>query len=163
MDDPKNTSEGIMSLHEKMMRRALLLARRAAEAGEVPVGAMVAVGDRVVAEGHNLVETENDPTRHAEMVALRAARAALGQRWLTDATLYVTLEPCAMCAGAIVLSRVMAVVFGASDPKGGAMGSLYKVGVDGRLNHTVSCTGGVLADECGALLTAFFRDRRSQS
>lgn len=149
-----------MNGHETYMRRAIALARAAAGAGEVPVGAVIVADGEVVAEAANRVEADGDPTRHAEMIVLDEARGKLGTKWLIGATLYVTLEPCAMCAGAIVLSRLSSVVFGAPDPKGGAMGSLYEIGLDGRLNHTLECTGGILAGECGALLTGFFKERR---
>lgn len=145
-----------------LMREAIAVARSAEREGEVPVGAVVAVGGEIVARGRNRVEADRDPTAHAELVAIRAACAALDRKWLTGATLVVTLEPCAMCAGAIVLARLDRLVFGATDPKAGAIGSRYRIGVDGRLNHTVDTVGGVLADECGAMLTGFFRGRRGR-
>jgi len=142
------------------MSRALALAREAALAGEVPVGAVLVRGDDVLAESHNLTVTEADPTTHAEVVAIRRAAAAVGDWRLLDTTLYVTLEPCAMCAGAIVLARIPRVVFGARDPKAGMVGSLGNLLQDSRLNHRCEVTEGVLAEEAGTLLRDFFRERR---
>ncbi len=143
------------------MRLALDEARRAAEAGEVPVGALVLGPDgAVVARAGNERESLDDPTAHAEVLALRRAGAALGTWQLAGCTLVVTLEPCTMCAGALVLARVERLVFGAWDPKAGAVGSLWDVVRDRRLNHRPEVVGGVLAEECGALLEGFFTDRR---
>ena len=142
------------------MRRALALAERAASADEVPVGALVVVDGAIVAEAHNEPRSRNDPTAHAEILALRAAGEALGHWWLNGATLYVTLEPCAMCAGAVVLARIDRLVFAAADPKAGMAGSLACVPRDERLNHRVEITSGVLADEAGTLLRDFFKARR---
>lgn len=143
------------------MRAALEAARAAAAAGDVPIGAVVLdAAGAVVAAGHNEREANADPTAHAEVVALRRAGAALGSWRLGGCTLAVTLEPCAMCAGALVLARVTRVVFGAWDPKAGAAGSLWDVLRDRRLNHRPEVSSGVLADECGALLSGFFADRR---
>ena len=142
------------------MGLALEEARRAAEAGEVPVGAVVVVDGAVVARGHNRREVDSDPTAHAELVALRAACADAGAWRLPDATVVVTLEPCPMCAGAMVAARVGRVVFGAPDPKAGACGSLYQLGADPRLPHEFAVTHGVRAEECGELLRSFFADRR---
>ena len=144
------------------MRRALEEARRAGELGEVPVGATVVRGGEVVAVGHNLTHTDADPSAHAEMLAIRRAARALGEWRLLECTLYVTLEPCAMCSGAIVLARVPRVVFGAWDPKAGMCGSLENLVQDARLNHRVELVGGVLAQECGDLLRDFFRARRGR-
>jgi tRNA(adenine34) deaminase len=143
------------------MRRALELARAAGAEGEVPVGAVVVSGGRIVGEGANRPIAGHDPTAHAEIVALRAAAAALGSYRLNDAVLYVTLEPCAMCAAAMVHARVRRVVFGAFDPKAGAAGSLIDLFRLQGLNHRVDAFGGVLADECGALLSGFFEARRA--
>ncbi|MDI3256725.1 MAG: tRNA adenosine(34) deaminase TadA [Kyrpidia sp.] len=143
----------------RYMERALEQARRARAMGEVPIGAVVVVGRRVVGEGHNLRETWNDPTAHAEMVALRQAAQAIGGWRLMGATLYVTLEPCAMCVGAAVLARVDRVVFGAPDPKAGACGSVLNV-AGAPLNHRVQVEGGVLQQACADLLVQFFRDLR---
>jgi tRNA(adenine34) deaminase len=145
---------------ERLMRLALREAERAAEHGDVPIGAVVVVAGGVVAAAHNERELSQDPTAHAEILALRAAAAAVGSWRVLDATLYVTLEPCAMCAGAIVLARVGRVVFGASDPKAGACGSVLDVLGEPRLNHRPAVEGGLLAQECGALLSGFFAARR---
>lgn len=142
------------------MRAALREARKAAEEGEVPVGAVIVHEGRIVGRAHNQRERLRDPTAHAEMIALTQAAAALESWRLEGTTLYVTLEPCVMCAGAIVNARVPRVVFGAADPKAGACGSLYQVGLDTRLNHTFELVEGVLADECGAVLREFFAQRR---
>jgi tRNA(adenine34) deaminase len=142
------------------MARALELARTAQAAGEVPVGAVVVKDGVIVAEGWNCPIGANDPTAHAEMVALRAAGVALQSYRLTDTTLYVTLEPCPMCAGAMVHARVRRLVFGATDPRAGAAGSVFNVVQHPALNHRMDCTAGVLADECSALLRDFFVARR---
>ncbi len=152
---------GVSEVDERWMREAIAEARVAEAHGDVPIGAVVVVGDEVVARGRNERELAHDPTAHAEVIALRAAAAAIGDGWrVTGATLYVTLEPCTMCAGAIVLSRVPRVVFGASDPKAGACGSVLSVLDRPELNHRPEVTGGVLGAECGDLLRAFFRARR---
>ena len=142
------------------MRRALAQAEAAAKVDEVPVGAVVVVGDEVVAEAHNQPRARNDPTAHAEILALRSAAEGLGHWWLNGATLYVTLEPCAMCAGAIVLARIDRLVYAAADPKAGMAGSLEDLPRDPRLNHRVEVTSGVLGDEAAAMLRDFFRARR---
>lgn len=143
-----------------MMRLALEQAARAEDHGDVPVGAVVTCGDRVVSSACNERELRRDPTAHAELLALGDAARLLGRWRLDDCTLYVTLEPCVMCAGAIVNARLARVVFGAADPKAGALGSLYNVAADPRLNHEPEVRHGVLAVECGALLGEFFRRRR---
>lgn len=146
---------------ERWMRRALELARAAEAAGDVPVGAVVVGADgAALGEGFNEREATGDPTAHAELLAIRRAAARVGRWRLDGATLYVTLEPCPMCAGAIACARVPLVVYGADDPKAGALGSRYAVGIDGRWNHAARVERGVLATECGALLTAFFARRR---
>ena len=145
---------------ERMMRLALEEARAAASGGDVPVGAVVARGDEVVARAGNAREREQDPTAHAEILALRQAARAVGSWHLEGCTLYVTLEPCAMCAGALVLARIDRLVLGAADPKAGFAGSLGDIVRDGRLNHEVEVTVGVLAEECGEVLRAFFAERR---
>lgn len=142
------------------MRRALALGGRAAAEGEVPVGAVVVAGGGVVGEGWNRPIAAHDPTAHAEIQALRAAAAALGNYRIDGATLYVTLEPCAMCVGAMFHARVARVVFGAADPKTGACGSVVNLFADARLNHHAQVEGGVLAQECGALLREFFAAKR---
>ena len=142
------------------MSRALEHARVAASRGEVPVGCVIVRSGHVLGEGHNRTITESDPTAHAEVVALRRAAAAIGDWRLIDCTLYVTLEPCAMCAGAIVLARVPRVVYGARDPKAGMVDSLGDLLRDARLNHRCEVAEGVLAAESAELLRAFFRERR---
>ena len=142
------------------MGRALELARLAEAAGEVPVGAVIVKDGAIVAEGWNRPIGTNDPTAHAEIVALRAAGQALGTYRLTGTTLYVTLEPCAMCASAMVHARVRRLVFAATDPRAGAAGSVFNIVQHPSLNHRIECTGGVLAEECSALLRQFFLARR---
>ncbi|MEL6612454.1 MAG: tRNA adenosine(34) deaminase TadA [Bacteroidota bacterium] len=142
------------------MRLALREAEFAAEAGEVPVGALVVRAGQIVGRGHNHVERLGDPTAHAEMIAITAACETLGTKFLTDCTLYVTLEPCPMCAGAIVWSRLKRVVFGAMDEKAGAGGSLFNILQDERLNHRTEVIAGVEAEASADLLRRFFRARR---
>ena len=142
------------------MRLALREADRALEHDDVPIGAVVVRDGEVIAAAHNERELRQDPTAHAEVIALRAAARASGTWRVLDAVLYVTLEPCAMCAGAIVLARIPRVVFGASDPKAGACGSVLDVLEEPRLNHRPEVAGGLLAEECGGLLSAFFAARR---
>ncbi|MFH1571186.1 MAG: tRNA adenosine(34) deaminase TadA [Gemmatimonadota bacterium] len=143
------------------MRRALARAELALERGEVPVGAVVVADGAVIGAGWNATETRQDATAHAELLALQQAAAATGSRRLSDSTLYVTLEPCAMCAGAIVLARVGRLVFGAYDPKGGACGTVRNVVEDPRLNHCCRVRGGVLESECAGQLQAFFARLRA--
>ena len=142
------------------MARALEQARAAAAAGEVPVGAVLVQGDRLVAEGNNRTRRDADPTAHAEVVTLRRGAQGLGDWRLTEATLYVTLEPCAMCAGALVLARVPRVVYGAADPKAGMVASLGSLLQDARLNHRAEVTAGVLEGPAGDLLRRFFQASR---
>ncbi|HSJ05838.1 MAG TPA: tRNA adenosine(34) deaminase TadA [Longimicrobiales bacterium] len=142
------------------MQRALELAHAAVAVAEVPVGAVLVLGDALVAESHNLTRTTDDPTAHAEMVVLRKAATRLGTSRLLEATLYVTLEPCSMCAGAMVLAKVRRLVYAADDPKTGMCGSLGCIVQDPRLNHRLELTSGVLAREAGDLLRTFFRARR---
>ncbi len=149
-----------MSDDERWMRHALELARRAEEEGEVPVGAVLVRDDEVLGEGWNRPIGAHDPSAHAEMIALRAAAAAAGNYRLPDTTLYVTLEPCVMCAGAIIHARVARLVFAAPDPKAGAVHSVYDVISRPQLNHAVEWSGGVLQTECAELLRGFFRSRR---
>jgi tRNA(adenine34) deaminase len=142
------------------MRAALVEARRGGDEGEVPVGALIAIGGEVVAAAHNRPIALSDPTAHAEVLAIREAGRKVGNYRLPEATLYVTVEPCVMCCGAIVNARLARVVFGATDAKAGAVESVYRLLDDGRLSREVIVTGGVLAEECGALLKEFFRARR---
>jgi tRNA(adenine34) deaminase len=150
----------------EFMRAALDEARSAAAAGEVPVGAVVvqrgAIVSAIVGRGQNRVLRELDPTAHAEMAALRAAARTLGNYRLAECSIYVTLEPCAMCAGAMVHARLERLVYGAADPKAGAAGSVLGVINHPRLNHAMEVSGGVLAEECGELLRGFFRERRTR-
>ena len=145
---------------ERYMLEAVKEAERAAEEGEVPVGAVIVKDGQIIARAHNRIEAARRSSAHAEMLVIEAAEAALGAKWLTGATMYVTLEPCSMCAGAMVLARIARLVIGADDPKTGACGSLYDIAGDGRLNHRIEITRGVLAEECSALLKEFFRSRR---
>ena len=142
------------------MRAALAEASIAAAAGEVPVGAVVVAAGEVIAAGHNRSISDSDPSGHAEIIALRAAAGSLGNYRLANATLYVTLEPCVMCVGAIAQARVNRVVFGAYDKKAGALGSAADLSDSKALNHRFEINGGLLADECGALLKTFFQSRR---
>jgi tRNA(adenine34) deaminase len=149
-----------MPTDEEWMHRALEEAAACLEHDDVPIGCVVVRDGELVASAGNERELRRDPTAHAEILTLRSAGEAIGRWHLERCTLYVTLEPCAMCAGAIVLARVERVVFGAHDPKAGFAGSLGNLVQDGRLNHRVALEGGVLADECGDVLTEFFRARR---
>lgn len=148
---------------ELWMTEALSLAREAGAAGEVPVGAVVVLGGEIIGRGFNQPIGHHDPTAHAEIMALRVAAARLDNYRLPGATLYVTLEPCAMCAGAIMHARIARVVFGAPDPKTGVAGSVLDLFGEARLNHHAEITGGVLAPECGQLLSSFFAARRSRT
>ncbi|HEX4300807.1 MAG TPA: tRNA adenosine(34) deaminase TadA [Gammaproteobacteria bacterium] len=145
---------------QKWMREALVLARQAEAAGEVPVGAVLVKDGTLLGAGWNQPIGAHDPTAHAEVMAMRAGAQALGNYRLTGATLYVTLEPCAMCAGALVHARVARLVYGAADPKTGAAGSVFDLTRADKLNHRLEVAGGVLAEECGTLLRAFFASRR---
>jgi tRNA(adenine34) deaminase len=145
---------------ESFMRLALAEADRAAEEGETPVGAVVVIDGRVVASAHNRRETWQDPTAHAELIAIREAAVRLGRWRLTDAVVYVTMEPCLMCAGSLVLARIERLVYGCRDPRAGALGSVYDVVRDGRLNHVYRIAPGVLEDECRAVVQGFFQKRR---
>ncbi len=145
---------------ERFLEAALAEAQAAADEGEVPVGAVVVWGGRIIGRGHNRVEATQDPTAHAEIIAIGAACQTLNSWRLEETTLYVTLEPCHMCAGAIVLARIPRLVYGARDPKAGACGSLALVPQDLRLNHRAEIVPGVLAAECGAILEAFFLAKR---
>ncbi len=148
--------------HADYMRMALEEARLAAEEQEVPIGAVVVCDDEVVARAHNRRETDHDPSAHAEFRAVVEASQTLGRWRLTGCTVYVTLEPCLMCAGLMVNARIDRCVYGAPDPKGGALGTLYDVSCDERLNHAFEVVPGVLADECAQELRTFFRARRNR-
>jgi tRNA(adenine34) deaminase len=149
-----------MTDHTPFMDAALAEARAALVHDDVPIGCVIVHDGAILARGHNRREVDRDPTAHAEILAIRDAAAALGSWRLDGCTLYVTLEPCTMCAGALVLARLPRLVFGADDPKAGAVGALYDIPRDPRLNHQVEVVRGVGADACGDLLRAFFRDRR---
>ena len=151
-----------MEQDHRLMKIALTEAKKAEEKGEVPIGAVIVVDGRVVGKGHNLRESKNDPTAHAEMIAIRKAAAKLDSWRLLNSTLYVTVEPCIMCIGAVVLARIPRLVFGCLDPKGGAVGSLYDISCDKRLNHRVEVVSGVMAAEAQALLKDFFKRLRGK-
>ena len=144
------------------MAECISLAQSARDGGDVPVGAIVVYDNAIIGRGFNLREQTNDPTAHAEIVALREAGQYLGHWRVLDATLYVTLEPCAMCAGALVNARISRLVYGCSDPKAGAVESLFQIPTDERLNHRVEVVGGVSGTECATLLSEFFRERRRE-
>jgi tRNA(adenine34) deaminase len=150
------------SPHESYMRMAYQQAQQAAEENEVPVGAVIVHGTQIVAAAYNQREMLNDPTAHAEMIAITQAAEAVGSWRLENCTLYVTLEPCPMCAGAIVQARLTTVVYGAADPKAGAVHSLFRLLNVARLNHRANVIAGVLEQECGELLTNFFREQRAK-
>ncbi|GAB4186389.1 MAG: tRNA adenosine(34) deaminase TadA [Calditrichia bacterium] len=145
---------------EHWMKAALREAEKAYQLGEVPIGAVVVYKNQIVGKGHNLTEKLQDPTAHAEMIAITAAANAIGSRRLNECMLYTTLEPCPMCAGALVLSRISRLVYGTSDPKAGAARTLYSICDDPRLNHQMIVTDGVMAEQSSMLLTSFFRELR---
>jgi tRNA(adenine34) deaminase len=151
------------AMNESFMREALLLATQAAACDEVPVGAVVVCDGMIVGRGYNQPISRKDPSAHAEIMALRDAAARLGNYRLTGCSLYVTLDPCVMCVGAIIHARIARVVFGAADPKTGAAGSVIDLFAETRLNHHCEAAGGLLAQECGALLSGFFAARRSKT
>ncbi|MBP3193711.1 nucleoside deaminase [Natronogracilivirgula saccharolytica] len=144
------------------MNQAFHEAQKAADAGDIPVGAVIVHENRIVARGHNQVELLNDPTAHAEMIALSAAFEYFNEKYLSECCMYVTLEPCAMCAGALVWSKIGHVIFGAQDAQAGACGSLFNIASNDHLNHRVKLVQGVMEQECEALLHAFFSDRRDK-
>lgn len=151
-----------MSEHQHFMQIAIALAQEAGAEGEVPVGAVVVKDGFIIGRGYNAPIKQHDPSAHAEIRALRDAAKNMGNYRLIDCTLYVTLEPCAMCAGAIQHARIAHLIYGANDPKTGACGSVINLMAEAKLNHHTSVTSGVLADECAALLTAFFKERRNK-
>ena len=161
-EDDCRRIEVVDSMHERFMQIALEEAEQALRENEVPIGAVIVHEDRVIARAHNQREQLHDPTAHAEMIAITQA-AESRQSWrLDDCTLYVTLEPCPMCAGAIVQARLPVVVYGATDPKAGAVHSLYRLLDDSRLNHRAEVIAGVLAERCGQMLSRFFQEQRRQ-
>ncbi len=146
--------------HDYWMRRAIAEAGRARDMDEVPIGCVIVRDGKIIARGHNLRENSQDPSAHAELIAIRRAARKLGSWRLLNTALYVTLEPCTMCMGAIILARIPIVIFGCYDPKGGAAGSLYDLSADPRLNHRVELVPHVLKEECSGLLSGFFADLR---
>jgi tRNA(adenine34) deaminase len=156
----ESTLAGVAKQHQYWMELAIREGEIALRRDEVPIGAIVVKNGVVIGKGSNQTELLQDPTAHAEMIALTAAVGTVGQKWLTGCTLYVTLEPCAMCAGAAVLARLSTIVFGAYDPKAGACASLYTITNDVRLNHRIHTVGGLLEEKCGAMLREFFQRKR---
>jgi len=152
-----------MNIHEINMRFALKEAEKAFEVDEVPVGAVIVHNNQIIARAHNQIETLKDPTAHAEMIAVTQATNTLGEKWLYEATLYVTIEPCSMCAGALVLSRIKRIVFGATDAKTGACGSVFDIVSSKKLNHRIEVVSGILEQDCGSLLSEYFRKRRAKA
>lgn len=153
----------ISSLEHTFMREALKQAKDAAEADEVPVGAVIVHDNRIIAKAHNQVEMLKDPTAHAEMIAITQAASALSSKWLYDCTMYVTIEPCSMCVGALVLARMKKVYYGAADPKTGACGSVINIAQNNQLNHRIEVSAGLMEEECGGLLSRFFQQKRATS
>ncbi|HOW42390.1 MAG TPA: tRNA adenosine(34) deaminase TadA [Candidatus Omnitrophota bacterium] len=149
-------------LDELFMAQAIKEAAKAFEKDEVPVGCVIVHKGKVIAKGHNQVEMLKDPTAHAEMLALTSAANALGSKWLNGASIYVTIEPCSMCAGALVLARIKEIVFGAPDPKTGACGSVFDIANCKKLNHRIQVRSGVLEADCALLLKEFFRKKRAK-
>jgi tRNA(adenine34) deaminase len=159
-DPPHHEIDELQHFHEHYMRLALDEARQAYDEDEVPIGAVIVRGERVIASAHNQREQLRDPTAHAEMIAITQAAQAIGDWRLEECFLYVTLEPCPMCAGAIVQARIPWVIYGTSDPKAGAVDTLYKLLSDTRLNHRAYAVSGILQRECGEILQRFFQDKR---
>lgn len=151
----------IWQLHQRYMARAFMLAEQAFDDGEVPVGAVVVRNEQIIGKGYNQVQRLNDPTAHAEMIAISAACETLNEKYLSECTLYVTLEPCPMCSGAAVWSKLGAVVFGAADANAGGCGSVFNISSNKKLNHQIEVIQGVMEAECEHLLKAFFQERRS--
>lgn len=156
----KENNTVLWSTHQQHMAKALLLAEDAARNNEVPIGAIVVKDNIIIGKGYNQVEQLNDPTAHAEMIAISAACETLGNKYLNGCTLYVTLEPCPMCAGALVWSKISTVVFGASDVKSGGCGSLFNISSNNNLNHQVEVVQGILENDCEYLLKSFFQSKR---
>ena len=150
----------MLKADEMFMREAIRQALTAAGKDEVPVGAVIVYERKIIAKAHNQIETLKDPTAHAEMIAITQATNYLSSKWLRECTLYVTIEPCSMCAGALVLARIARICFGAQDPKTGACGSVINIANHKSLNHRVELTGGVLAEECSSILSEFFQKKR---
>jgi tRNA(adenine34) deaminase len=150
----------MLKADEMFMTEAIRQAKAAALADEVPVGAVIVFERKIIAKSHNQIETLKDPTAHAEMIAITQAANYLSSKWLQECTLYVTIEPCSMCAGALVLARIARVCFGASEPKTGACGSVVNIANHKSLNHQVDVTGGILVEECSGLVSEFFQQKR---
>ena len=152
-----------MSVLDNMyMKEAIRQAAMASENDEVPVGAVIVHQNKIIAKAHNQIELLKDPTAHAEMIAITQATNFLQSKWLQECTLYVTIEPCSMCAGALILSRIDRVVFGSNDEKTGACGSIINIAQHSKLNHMINISHGILQDECGALMSDFFRNKRKK-
>ena len=149
-------------INELYMQAALKEAQQAFQEEEVPVGAVIVHQGKIIARGHNQVERLKDPTAHAEIIAITSAANYMGTKWLNEASLYVTIEPCSMCAGALVLARIKNLYFGASDPKAGASGSVINIVNHKKLNHRIKATGGILQEECSSILKDFFRKKRKR-
>jgi tRNA(adenine34) deaminase len=149
-----------IDIHTKYMQEALKEARKALKFGDVPIGAVIVSDNKIIGRGYNQVEKKNDSTAHAEIIAIKSAIKKYGYKHLLNCTIYVTLEPCTMCSGAIVLARIPYLVYGAEDPKAGASGSLYAITDDKRLNHRCQITNGILADECSIIIKDFFHKLR---
>ena len=152
----------MVNIDEIYMQEALRQAKKAYEADEVPIGAVIVHENKIIAKSHNQVEMLKDPTAHAEMIAITQATNSLGSKWLQECSLYVTIEPCSMCAGALVLARLGKLYFGAEEPKTGACGSVLNIANHKALNHCVNVHGGLLAAECGGLLSEFFKKKRNK-
>ncbi len=157
-----STDYTMTKLDELFMQEALRQAKLAAGADEVPIGAVIVHQNRIIAKSHNQVETLKDPTAHAEMIAITQATNSLQSKWLQECTLYVTIEPCSMCAGALVLARLGRLCFGAEEPKTGACGSVINIANHKQLNHRLEVMGGILAPQCGALVSEFFQKKRKK-
>jgi tRNA(adenine34) deaminase len=153
----------MLKIQEYYMQEALKEARKAQEENEVPVGAVIVHNKQIIARGRNQIERLKDPTAHAEMIAITSAANYLGTKWLNQASLYVTIEPCSMCAGGLVLARIDRIYFGAKDPKTGACGSVIDIVNHKKLNHRITVTGGLLQEECAGLLEDFFRKKRKKT
>ncbi len=152
----------VFSQEHVFMRQAVKQAKVAAEKDEVPVGAIIVHNNQIIAKAHNQVEMLKDPTAHAEMIAITQAASVLSCKWLYECTMYVTIEPCSMCAGAIILARIKRIYYGASDPKAGACGSAVNITQNNQLNHRVEVSGGTLREECGGLMSEFFEQKREK-
>ena len=151
------------TIDQVLMQEALKLAHEAAKKEEVPVGAVITHNNKIIARAHNQVEMLKDPTAHAEMIAITQAASYLSSKWLPECTIYVTIEPCSMCTGALILARIKRLCFGARDPKTGACGSVVNLARHDQLNHTIDVCGEILANECGQVLSQFFQKKRNRN